>query len=230
MKTDELIDTLAADLKPVRRLWPPIWRLFAWLALSIPATALIVAAMRLRPDISAKITDPVFLAQELASLAVAFIAGWAALVICIPGEPRWKLWVPVVPLSLWVATLGRQCWDEWVRLGISGMAFHSDWLCLPSVAMISAIPALAMVVAIRRGARFHPLAAVSWGSLAAAALANAGLRLFHMEDAALMVVVWQFGSVLLFMGIATLCRHVLVPTPAICRPPASVPPSSTTAL
>lgn len=230
MKTDELIDTLAADLKPVRRLWSPIWRLIGWFALSIPATALIVATMRLRPDFSAKIADPMFLTQELASLAVALVAGWAALVACVPGEPRWKMWVPVLPLSLWVATLGHQCWDEWVGLGMSGMEFHSDWLCLPSVAMISAIPAFAMVVAIRRGARLHAFSAVSWGSLAAAALANAGLRLFHMEDAALMVVVWQFGSVLLFTAIATLCRNILVPVPFICHPPVSVPPGSTSAL
>ncbi|GAC1318226.1 MAG: hypothetical protein NVSMB28_06840 [Collimonas sp.] len=47
--------------------------------------------------------------------------------------------------------------------------------------------------------------------MAAAGLANAALRLFHGEDAALMVIVWQFGSVLLFMAIATLCRNPLVP-------------------
>ncbi len=230
MNTDQLIDTLTADLKPVPRLWPPVWRLIVWLALSIPATVLIVAAMHVRPDISAKIVDPMFLAQELASLAVAFIAAWAALVTCVPGEPRWKIWVPVVPLSLWVATLGRQCWDEWLHRGASGMVFYSDWLCLPSVAMISTVPALAMVFALRRGARLHPLAAVSWGSLAAAALANAGLRLVHMEDAALMVVVWQFGSVLLFLAIATLCRNVLMPALAVRRPPTSLLPDSATAL
>ena len=217
MNTDELIDMLASNLKPVRRLWSPIWRLLGWLALSFPATTIVVAAMRIRPDIAVKITDPVFLMQELASLAVALIAGWAALVTCVPGEPRWKLWVPIAPLSLWMSTLGRQSWNEWVRLGVSGMEFHSDWVCLPSIAMISVVPALAMVFAIRRGARLRPLSAVLCGSLAAASLANAGLRLFHMEDAALMVIVWQFGSVLLFMAIATLCRTILVPAQTVHR-------------
>lgn len=211
MNTDELIDALVGDLKPVRPLRPPAWRLIGWLAVSVPVMALIVVAMRLRPDIGAKLADPVFLTQELASLATALVAGWAALVTCVPGEPRWKLWAPVAPLALWIATLGRQCWDEWVRLGVSGMEFHSDLMCLPAIAMTGAVPALAIVFAIRRGARLRARYAVLWGSLAAAALANVGLRLFHREDAALMVIVWQFGSVLLFTAVLTLCRRYLVP-------------------
>ncbi|KPU61633.1 hypothetical protein AN403_5705 [Pseudomonas fluorescens] len=216
MKTDELIDVLAADLKPVRRLLPPVWRLIGWLAVSVPVMALMVAAMRMRPDIGVKLAEPVFLTQELASLATAFMAGWAALVTCVPGEPGWKLWTPVAPLALWIATLGRQCWDEWMRLGLSGMAFHSDLMCLPGIAMIGAIPALAIVLAIRRGARLRTPCAMWWGSLAAAALANVALRLFHPEDAALMVIVWQFGSVLLFMTMLSLCRRFLVPERMVC--------------
>ncbi len=204
MNTEELIDSLAADLKPV-------WRLMGWLVVSVPVTVLMVAAMRLRPDIDAKLAEPVFLTQELASLITALMAGWAALVTCIPGEPRWKLWAPVAPLAVWMASLGRQCWDEWVRLGLTGMEFHSDLMCLPAIAMTGAVPALAIVFAIRRGARLHTPSAVLWGSLASAALANVGLRLFHMEDAALMVIVWQFGSVVLFTTVLTLCGRYLVP-------------------
>jgi hypothetical protein len=216
MKTDELIDVLAADLKPVRRLLPPFWRLIGWLAVSVPVIALMVAAMGMRPDIGVKFAEPVFLTQQLASLATALIAGWAALVTCVPGEPGWKQWTPVAPLTLWVATLGHQCWDEWMRLGLSGMAFHSDLMCLPGIAMTGAVPALAIVLAIRRGARLAAPCAVWWGSLAAAALANMALRLFHPQDAALMVIIWQFGSVLLFMTMLSLCQRYLVPERTVC--------------
>jgi hypothetical protein len=211
MNTDELIAALIADLKPVRRLLPPAWRLVGWLAMSIPVTALLVATMRIRPDLAVKLSDPVFMTEQLASLATALIAGWSALVAGVPGEARWKMWTPVAPLALWIASLGHQCWDEWVRLGINGMVFHPDFMCVPAIAMISAVPSLFMVLAIRRGARVRNSAAVLWGSLAAAALANVGLRMFHTEDAALMVIVWQFGSVLLLMALAMLLRNYLVP-------------------
>ncbi|QLG95418.1 DUF1109 domain-containing protein [Pseudomonas yamanorum] len=211
MNTDELIAALIADLKPVRRLRPPAWRLVGWLAMSIPVTALLVATMRTRPDLAVKLSDPVFMTEQLASLATVLIAGWSALVAGVPGEARWKMWAPVAPLALWIASLGHQCWDEWVRLGINGMVFHPDFMCVPAIAMISAVPSLSMVLAIRRGARVRTSTAVLWGSLAAAALANVGLRMFHTEDAALMVIVWQFGSVLLLMALAMLLRNYLVP-------------------
>lgn len=49
------------------------------------------------------------------------------------------------------------------------------------------------------------------GTLAAAALANFGLRLFHTADAALMVLVWQFGTVVLFTALAGLWGRRLLP-------------------
>lgn len=210
MDTNSLIAALVADLKPVRRLLPPAWRLLGWLAVSVPAAAAVVFMARTRPDLAAKLAEPAYLAEQAAALATALVAGWAALAGGVPGTPRWKVWAPVVPLALWMVSLGHQCWGEWVRFGASGMEFRSDWMCLPGIALTGAIPALAIVIAIRRGARLSS-APVLWGSLAAAALANIALRLFHAEDAALMVIVWQFGSVALFTLILTSCQRYLMP-------------------
>lgn len=210
METNELIASLVADLKPVRRLFPPVWRLLGWLTVSMPAVAIVVALAGIRPDLMARLADPAFVAEQMTAAATALVAGWAALVACVPGTRRWQLWAPVAPLALWTLSLGHQCWAEWVHLGASGMEFRPDWMCVPSIALTGAIPALAIVIAIRRGARLSA-APLLWGSLAAAALANVALRLFHAEDAALMVIVWQFGSVALFTMILTSCRRLLVP-------------------
>lgn len=216
MDTNSLIDALVADLKPVRRLLPPVWRLLAWLAVSVPAAAVAVAMARTRPDLAAKFAEPTYIAEQVAAVVTALVAGWAALVGCVPGAPRWKLRAPAIPLIFWMLSLGRQCWDEWVLFGASGMEFRSDWMCLPSIALTGAIPALAIVIAIRRGGRLGS-APVLWGSLAAAALANVALRLFHAEDAALMVIVWQFGSVALFTMILTSCQRFLMPARGVRR-------------
>jgi hypothetical protein len=210
MDTNALIDALVADLRPVRRLHAPWLRLLEWLAISIPAVAAVVALAGVRPDLGARLTQPAFCIEQAAAVGTALVAGWAALVGCVPGAPRWKVWTPIVPLTLWMLSLGHQCWIEWVRFGSHGMDFRADWMCLPIIALTSAVPALAMVIAIRRGARLSA-APVLWGSLAAAALANVSLRLFHAEDAALMIIVWQFGSVALFTSVLGAFRHLLVP-------------------
>ncbi|MBB4518584.1 MULTISPECIES: NrsF family protein [Burkholderiaceae] len=210
MDTHTLIDALVADLIPVRRLFPPTLRLLGWLAVSIPAVATVVALQGVRSDLAMRFAEPTFLAEQAATVATALVAGWAALAGCIPGTARWKLWAPVAPLCAWMVSLGHQCWSDWVRVGTAGMMLRPDWMCLPDIAIAGAIPALAIVIAIRRGAGLTS-APVLWGSLAAAALANAGLRLFHAEDAALMVIVWQFGSVALFTAVLTLLRRFLAP-------------------
>jgi hypothetical protein len=209
MDTNSLIAALVVDLRPVRRLLPPVWRLLGWLAVSVPAAAAVVFMARTRPDLAAKLAEPAYLAELAAAVATVLVAGWAALAGCVPGAPRWKMWAPIVPLTLWMLSLGHQCWDEWVRFGASGVEFRSDWMCLPGIAVTGAIPALAIVIAIRRGARLTGVP-VLWGSLAAAALANIALRLFHAEDAALTVIVWQFGSVALFTLILTSCQRFLL--------------------
>jgi hypothetical protein len=49
------------------------------------------------------------------------------------------------------------------------------------------------------------------GALAAAALAYVGLRLVHPQDAAFMVLVWQFGSVVVFASVLGAFGRWLLP-------------------
>ncbi|TAM85096.1 DUF1109 domain-containing protein [bacterium] len=209
MNTEDLIDALAANLEPVRPLFPPALQLLGWLAASVPAIGGVVALEGLREDLPAKLVDPVFLTEQIAAVATALAAAWAALTACVPGTARWARWLPAVPLTFWMASLARQCWFEWIHAGTSGMVLRPDWMCVPDIALTSALPAFAMVISIRRGARLSS-EPMLWGSLAAAALSNAALRLFHAQDAALMVIVWQFGSVTLFTMVLAALRRFLV--------------------
>src|SRR3546814_18046374 len=68
--------------------------------------------------------------------------------------------------------------------------------------MVGAVPALTMVIMLRRGAPMAPRMTVALGALAAAAVGNFGLRLFLYQDAGLMVLIWQFGSVALLSALA----------------------------
>lgn len=211
MDTNRLIDALVADLEPVTPLPPPWLRLTTWLAIALPAVALVVAAKGLRADLAMKLADPTFAAQEIMMIATAVIGGWAALSAGIPGTPRWVSWTPSVPFLAWLSTMGHQWWQEWAHRGLSGMEFGLDLQCIPGIAMAGIVPIIAMTAMVRKGSRFNASVSVFWGTLASAALGNAGLRLFHPVDAALMVIVWQFGTVLAFTAAAMLVKERLVP-------------------
>lgn len=210
MDTEQLIQTLAENATPVRRLPPPGARLLRWLAIALPTVLAIALMMGLRPDLGLKLSDPLFALQMVAALATAVMAAWAALCAVVPGEPRWKLALPLFPFGVWLAAIGQQCWTEWLRFGAAGMEFRPDPACIPAIAIIGAVPAATLVALIRRGAPFLPRLTVFLGALAAAALGDFGLRLFHQADAGLMVLVWQLGSVAGLSALAALYGRRIV--------------------
>lgn len=208
MDTEELIETLAAKGRRVRPARAVSRCLLVWLAVALPGSAIVALMMGLRPDISEKLADPRFLIQEAAALATAVTAAMAALCASIPGTPRWKLAVPLLPLGVWISALGRQCWSEWLVVGWSGMEYRPDAMCIPAIILTGLVPAVSLLLLIRKGAPLSPPIALTLAALAAAALGDVFLRLFHQTDAALMLLVWQLGTVLALTGLGALAgRH-----------------------
>lgn len=199
--TQTVIERLARSAHPVRRLPSPGRRVVRWLAIGLAVIAVFAAVMGVRPDLGARLADPAFVLPLVAALVTAICAAHAAFASAVPGAPRWCLWLPLPPFVFWIGGLGRQCWQDWLTFGPDGIVFTPDLVCLPIIAMVGAVPAIAMVVMVRRGAPFTPRLTAFLGALAAATLAYVGLRLVHPQDAAFMVLVWQFGAVALFATI-----------------------------
>src|SRR3989338_4219974 len=127
MDTNHLIEALKADLTPVERL-PAPWR-----------------------RMIERLADPLFLTQVIAVLSTAVLAGWAAMSAVVPGAPRWVFWAPAAPLVGWIATMGQQCWEDWVRWGAAGLDLPVVD-CAPEIIMAGIVPAIAMIVMLRKGA------------------------------------------------------------------------------
>lgn len=204
-ETLHLIDRLAAEAGTVRPLASPVLRTEIWLALSLPFVAMMVILYSPRADLLEKLSQTRFLIEEGAALATAIMAALAAFAQVVPGSNRRVIWLAALPVGLWLATLGIGCLADWMRAGAAGLRVTNDIGCLGKIALIGSLPALAMVWMLRRGAPLAPRGTLFLAILAAAALGNFGLRLFHSQDAGLMVLIWQAGSVLLLAAGAGLC-------------------------
>lgn len=192
METQDLITRLAADTGAVRRLRPPWVRALAWLAIALPYVAAVIWS---KVNAAGAFGDPRFMLEQAAAFATALAATVAAFASIIPGFDRRVLLLPLPPLALWLASVGYGCLQDWVRHGPDGLTIRPDWDCLPSATIIGVVPAVAMVVMLRRGAPLLPRLTLTLGGLAVAALANFGLQFFHFRDASIMVLVWHVGSV-----------------------------------
>ena len=208
--TDKLIEQLAHVREPVRPLWRPWIRTGIWLALAVPYIAGVVVLMSPRADLAAKLGDARFLIEQIAALLTGITAAAAALATTIPGFDRRIVLFPLLPLALWLASLGQGCLESWIEFGRGGLSLRPDWVCFPAIALVGAGPAIVMAVMLQRGAPLTPRLSAALGGLAAAGLGNFGLRFFHSQDASLMVLVWQFGAVVMLSAIAALLGRYLL--------------------
>lgn len=204
MRTDELIRTLAKDCEPVRPLAHPARRAVIWFMISLGYIAAVAAAVGLRPDISSKLASWKFMIEVAAPLLTSMMAAAAAFCAGCPGRPLRERLAPLPFLALWLLSLGEGCWSDWLAHGAVGLAIRPDLKCFPEILAISIPPSILIFVMTRRGAPVAPIITMGLAALAAAALAAAALRLFHTEDASVMVLFWQFGSVALLTGLEAL--------------------------
>ena len=210
MKTDDLIQTLATTARPVRPLASPWTRMAIWMAIAVPYMALVVLVISPRADLLVKLSEARFLVEQLAALATGIAAAVAAFASTIPGYSRRVLLLPALPLAVWLGSLGEGCVETLIQVEPGGLSLRPDWFCLPAIVLVGAIPAVAMVIMLRRGAPLFPYLSAGFGALAAAGLGNFGLRFFHPQDASLMVLVWQFGSVFILTALGCCVGRVIL--------------------
>lgn len=208
MKTEDLIKKLTNDTGKVGVLRPRGIRVFIWIVLSAFSVVVAVWAFGLRPDISTKLGEWRFVTEQLLTLLTAVMAAYGAFCAVVPGRHRYLLFLPFVPLAGWASVLGYGCFIDLVSVEGHSI-FLFDWMCFPAIVMVGTLPAVAMAVMLRRGAPIQPRLTIALGGLAAAAAGNFGLRLFHMVDAGLLVLVWQFGTVVLLTLVAGCCGRLV---------------------
>jgi hypothetical protein len=191
VKTDDLIDRLASDLRPV----PPgaLGRLLALVLLPglVLSAAVILLGHGLRPDLAAAVYLPAFWVKSIYPLALAVIGMTALMVIARPGgRPRGAgiaslaVYLVLVVLGLWQLRMAAA--DDYPRL-IFGI---SAWFC-PFIIVAAGLPVFAAIVFfLRRSAPTNlPLA----GCVAGLAAGSFGAWTYSwgcMENGLTFVALW----------------------------------------
>ena len=202
MKTESLIDRLSGNAVPVRPLPDPWRRAMLWAVASLPYLVLIAFAFGFRTDLSTKIFEPRFVVEQLAALATGFTAAVAAFALVVPGRSKRYFLLPILPLTIWLGSVGFSCFQELSHSDVRSVTFHADWLCLPGIVLSGLLPGVLIVFMLWRGAPLFPYKSAALAGLAAAGLGDFGFRLFHPEDAGFIVLAWHMGTVLILTGLA----------------------------
>jgi hypothetical protein len=200
--TKELIRELTENLEPVRRQAGPCLRALMWLGVSV---ACIVVFLLIAPrdhDVSLNPDDRLFMIEQAAGFATGLTAAIAAFASVVPGYSRKWAALPLLPVAIWLASLGPGCVQELNQFGIKHLPLsHNPW-CVPFIVLFGAAPAVLITVMLRTGAPLTPYLTAALGGLAAAGLANVGVRIVHPEDVSIMLLVWHVGSVMALSALA----------------------------
>src|SRR5207253_461600 len=86
--------------------------------------------------------------------------------------------------------------------GSVNLGLPPDWSYFPKFALIGLVPAVAMILMLRRGAPLYPRSTLALGALAVAAVGNVGLRFFHVGEVTITVLICDFGTTALLAALA----------------------------
>jgi len=190
MKTDELINALAADAKVA----PAAIGLTVWLAAGIAAVlaaAMFFAVLPLRSDIQDVIDEPRFLGKWIFTLSLFATALIVTVHLARPqGIPRSLLLLLLIaPAFLLMGIAGELMTlppSQWVptMIGVNSSG------CIVLIPLLSALPLGAIMLALRRGAPDRPALAGAVAGLAAAGIAATFYAMYCRDDSPLFLGLW----------------------------------------
>jgi len=210
MDTPDLIESLAADARPVRAIRSPLVRTGGWLALAAGILLLLVIEHGLRPDLVEQLRKPSFLAGCMASAATGVLAAVGCLLGSLPDRSRRWLLLPLPTLLVWVSTIGYGCLTDWVSMDAGALRMGEAVRCFATVLAVSVPLSAAMFAMLRHAARLRPKLVTMTAGLAVAAMTSTALSLLHQIDATVMILAWNLGAAALLMALeGALGRRVL---------------------
>ncbi len=102
---DRLVQQLAGEAAPVRRIWPRQTRFGAWMGSATLYLTAGTLALGIRPDLCERLGDTSFLIPLLLALATVVASAHSAFSLSVPGEERRFVTrpLPVIVLATWTS-------------------------------------------------------------------------------------------------------------------------------
>ena len=210
MQTDRLIESLAAQLQPVRRLRSPLLRALLWLAVvGVASSVLIMREVHLGVFMQ-RIATPRVAVECIATALTALTAIVAAFELSVPGHSPWWAALPLPPFLLWLAASGLGCLANGLGLyGAHGSAGES-YSCFTFIAGVSLPLAAGLFWMLRRARPIAPLPVAALGTLGVAATAAFILQFFHPFDVTVIDLALHLAAIALVVLIGTAWRRQLL--------------------
>lgn len=210
MSTERLIQELSGELRPVKRLRPPLQRAAIWLLL-VFLLALLVILHYANLTVFAQRMTVTRTAIECAATALTGISAvLAAFMLSVPDRSaRWSL-LPLPPFIVWLLASGDGCLHNGLSLYTGGSFIGESRHCVIFI-LGASVPLAALLFAVLRRARpINPAPVAALGALGVAALAAFFLQFFHPFDVTVIDLTLHLAAMATVILIALALRRPLL--------------------
>lgn len=217
MKADLLIEGLASDLRPVRRLAGTAKRTICWLSPLLLVSATLLWGLA-RPD-TFQTLGLEFERWELAFAAATCItAAFAAFSASQPDRPLWMSYLPLPFLAAWLVLLTAATSLEMAGHTVSFLDFIPARSCALLLSSYALLPMIMLTVMLRRAAPLFAQRSAMLAGLASASFAVVMLRLslFHAPKLMPKIMMEHIGSLFVLVVVTGAFYKALFPRRSSC--------------
>jgi hypothetical protein len=193
---EELINRLAQDTATVKPAPHPYMLSLQWMGWAAAYLVVSLLFSGLRPDLAAKLHEPLFVA-ELAALAGIFVAtSLSASLLSFPDmhQLRRVAFAPVIAFVLFVAVM----FIAWQADNPPAPLPIHSFECTMGITLVSLLPAAWMFYVMRKFASTHSLLAGCCALLFAFSIGAIWLRLYELNDSIMHVIEWHYLPMIAF--------------------------------
>ena len=210
MNTDELIDRLVADARPVRRLLDPSERAALWVSLALVCVAVGLTYFGVRQDIGDAWRHTGLAVRIVLLACTMWLSVVTAFRLAVPGRDTraFARWWPLIALGVLVGIAAGETVSV-ALVGDVGSPLRA-WACVRKVAFVGTLPAIAAIVLIQRGAAIEARWTGLLGVLAAGAAGALTAELACPIRAPLHVMLWHVMPVVLSTVLGTVVGGLLL--------------------
>ncbi len=193
MKTDDFIEQLSSDVKPVRRLASPIKRFLTWFLASFFSISIGISLMGIRSDFDQALKNPKFVLETLVILAIAILAAAGAFVMSVPGVERKPIirWLVIIPSIAWPLCLAYRLYIIYSQTNSFAFIFDYGFGCIKDIFLLGILPGSFLFFMLKTAAPLR----LSWigalATLSAAAVAAVGVQFTCSVDGPVHIFLWH---------------------------------------
>jgi hypothetical protein len=202
VQTEDLIQQLTAEAKPVRPLPSLVARLAGWLVLAAASLAIVMLLMGVRRELGDAADRADFAVEAALLILTALSAAVGTLVVSIPGAERTAVvrWLPVIAAVTYVMwSAGELAFAAATGAPTGRIAL--GWHCIYKTASIAVVPSLALFVLVRRAAPLRAVWAGLLALLATAAVGVLGANVICPNDRPVHMLLWHVFPLMVFAGV-----------------------------